>query len=320
MTRIIEKGNRTTRDDKESDDATESPIQGRASLGVGRSRTFTDIKALVNHSNFSTEPSQPVSKGLSLERREKIESGSLDLANKLAALTDNWMSIKHSDLEVIKEYVPDKKADPKVPQPKPISTTAQRKEFLSRKDAIKEIPPSRQKPIEATPKTKSNSGQFTQARSSRAGNFDIKKTMDELDQIKKKVSMSSSHIKPAVKKDSGSGEHTEETNPTSKPASNREIPEKEQEKKQKLESLANRRATHIAAKKTSDNGNQGAVSRHQNMMKNKKSLEDIEAAFSLAIRKVHEFQRDTGSIIRLNEFNKEYAKLIDSLKEVVKKS
>lgn len=292
----------------------------RSVTSLGRSRNNTDVKSLIANSNAAKDQKVPfVQSRMSVERREKIESGSNDLANKLAALSDNWSSIKHTDLEVIEEYVPDKSN--KAVQPKQIIANNSSKEVSGKKDVRDAA--TRGRPIQSmtTPRLKMGSGASSLSKtvSGKTGIFDINKTMDELEQLKKKVHMSSSTFKhnASLKKSS-----LEELPEGSKSAQNRELSDREIERKNKVESLAARRATHQAAKKVTDGSSsqQSGASRHQNLMKNKKAMEEIENAFSVALRKVQEFQRDTGSHIRLNEFNKEYAKLLDSLREVVKKS
>ena len=42
----------------------------------------------------------------SVDRRERNEQGTKDLADKIAALNDNWMSIKKDQLETITEARP----------------------------------------------------------------------------------------------------------------------------------------------------------------------------------------------------------------------
>lgn len=317
--------NRSARDETATEENDESPAGRHSFRTTGRARTFTDMKAFMQHANSLQDSKQgPLTQPrVSVDRREKIESGSLDLSNKLAALTDNWSSIKHSDLEVIKEYVPDKTAPQKssLQQPKSTTAMANRKEALLKKDKeIRDVAPAKLKPFNmGTPKQKTVPAPQP-PRAARTTNFDISKAMDELDQIKKNVSLSSQLKAPLAAKlsDDQLGEDYKEPNV----ASNREISDKEQEKKHKLESLAARRATHQATRKVPDSNalQPTGSSRHNVLMKNKKAMEDIETAFNVAIRKVQEFQRDTGSHIRLNEFNKEYTKLLDALRDVVKKS
>lgn len=96
-----------------------SPIKKPFEQGTGmmRSRTFADIKQANAESNSSM--SRPIGTDddsrISLGRKEKMESGSRDINDRLAALNDNWTSIKKNDLETIKEYKPGAK------EPAPIS-------------------------------------------------------------------------------------------------------------------------------------------------------------------------------------------------------
>lgn len=285
------------------------------------SNAASELSNIVSGGKYKSHHSSPKLTPIPVDKSTNPESGSKDFADRIAALSNNWMSIKHTDLAPIKEYVP---GDDK-------SNTAQQKDkkpepIPARKRPVVKEPSQRSKPViakkEPTPVAKTSRNT---AVSSKGSKFDLAKTMDELDQIKKKVDNSSS-LHQTSKKNTEGGNLGHSVNKKSvdhqfedgEETTSQQGEETSRKEGGKVSSLAARRA-QLNSKKSSGETQSGNTKRG-NLVKYKKMMEEIEMNFSQSIKKVQEFQRETGSHLRMHEFNKEYQKLIDSIKEVVKKA
>ena len=279
----------------------------------------------------------------SVDRREKIEQGTKDLADKIAALNDNWMSIKKDQLETITEARPitresllggaskskkltaapvqqpiraglkDAAKDRKVELAKPTTTLAS----LSGQG----IGLNRVKP--ATPNIKmANSLSQSAVTGFGPGNqtFDIGRAFEELDSIKNKMTNQTtfSRVPMKLQVDSPSIQ-TRHLVDVIDPE-NEDIEELEYAKKDLTAGLASNKTKvdTLAARRAQRTGTTGG--KKISVVQKKKMLDDIEAQFMAAFKKVKEFERETGVSVNQNNINREYNKMLDEIREVVKKN
>lgn len=312
--------------------------------GMIRSKTFADMRGISEPNNTSSSRLSGGGDRLSVDRREKLESGSRDINDKLAALNENWMSIKKNDLETIKEVKPKEPIAAKVytgrnppstvkptsmtassvvsPHAKDTPHTAKSKvSTVSNANAIGQRPrgnsgtihnptPGQMKSPSASHNTTSN-----QLSSSQVGGFDIHKAFEELDNIKTKMSSTKQRTTQGKKSLAPQSEHGGEDTSAHH---NEEHSENRAQAALKRTLHATAATAALTAKKPLT-----ATAKHQNHLnheKVKKDLQSVEDAFKAAFKRVQDFERDTGIPVKLTDMNREYNKLIETLKEHMHKA
>lgn len=313
------------RNDKDEEQDCVSPTKTDTEPNIkdaGRGKAQSSLKGIVSgRQKAASVQSTPIS----VDKKYSSEPGSKDFADRIAALSNNWMSIKHTDLEPIKEYIPgDQKSSPILVKDKKVEVMHSKKRLM----ATAKEGTQRSKPVIAKKDPVSTSMTSRGGVPSRGKNFDLVKTFEELDQIKKKVHSTASSTNLNAKRATALSEARNTVGSTSKNSADHNSDEMEEDSSHldddsnarqtaRLNTLASRRAQHLA-RKASDG--QAATNKRGNLVKYKRMMDDIEMTFGQAMKKVQDFQRDTGSHLRMNEFNKEYKKLIDSIKDAVKKA
>lgn len=278
----------------------------------------------------------------SVDRRERIEHGTKDIVDKIAALTDNWMSIKKDQLETITEARPITResllAGANKPK-KPLAT--QQPVRAGAKDVAKD---KKAEPLKPTSSLYSQSGQgiglnkakpptptikmaTNLSQSAVAGvgqgakTFDIGRAFEELDSIKNRMSNQTALGKAPKKSQLDQPAQVkvtlvDEIDPENEDIEELDLGSKDPQGglaaiKPKVDTLAARRAQRTGA---------AVAGKKVSVLQKKKMLDDIEAQFVAAFKKVKEFERETGVSVSQTNINREYNKMLDEIREVVKKN
>ena len=201
----------------------------------------------------------------------------------------------------------------KVEQPKPTMTLAS---YSGQGIGLNRVKP-------ATPNIKmANSLSQSTAAGIGPGNqaFDIGRAFEELDSIKNKMTNQTtfSRVPQKLQVNSSSIQTpylVDEIDPE-----NEDIEELEHAKKDLSAGIASikTKVDTLAARRAQRTSTTGA--KKISVLQKKKMLDDIEAQFMAAFKKVKEFERETGVSVNQNNINKEYNKMLDEIREVVKKN
>lgn len=321
---------------------------------LAKSRTTADLDVRRADSLTGTGKSNLNDSRLSVERRDKIDACTRDLADKIAALNENWMSIKKDQLETIAEARPiardvalgAAKKKPATTAPTTAPTTILTRNGLREKkgEVVKPVSTAQHNSSgtanligKAKPSTSSNGinhkSSVNLSQSAIAGSigghvFDIGKAMEELDSIKTRMStqptlsrLTSQKSPPKVTTETSQIQIPDDFDPEDEDLEELELNHKDSTNthgtnggaKVKLDSLAARRAQRGVAVS-------GPTVKKLSLAQKKKMMDEIESMFTNALKKVKEFEKETGSSVRVNDVNREYHKMMDEMREIVKKN
>lgn len=213
----------------------------------------------------------------------KVEDETKSFNSKLALLSNAWNSVKQGDLETIEEKVSGRQERSHPVGRQVASSKNTRKEPMQSYSTTQPPITSSLKKNAVKPGSASNT-------------FDLAKKMEELDQIKKKVEVSSAAKKPVGHR-------------------GRKIPSTDiKEEETKIKSNPVKQATIRKVEAA-----QASQARKGIALRARKQIDEVEQAFAAAVRKVEEFNRDTGQHVSTHDLNKEWQRVIDMMKDVHKK-